>query len=117
MSKSAVARGASKAASIWGKLDKAVEARGGTKNAFDFLDTPEGQHVVGRIADILVEEEMRSRNSFPVPFTPGLSWKDRIERCKFDVVDQEVWQYIDKFIAVQDEDPAAVNVSPEHYNR
>ncbi|MBI3273944.1 MAG: hypothetical protein HYZ69_02265, partial [Candidatus Colwellbacteria bacterium] len=47
----------------------------------------------------------------------GLSWKDRIERCKFDVVDQEVWQYIDKFIAVQDEDPAAVNVSPEHYNR
>lgn len=117
MSKSSVVLGSNKPSNIWIKLDKRVQAKGGTPDALDLLDKPEGESAVERIAEIIVEEEMRTRNSFQVPFTPGLSWKDRIERCKFDVVDQEVWQYIDKFIAVQDEDPAAVNVSPEHYNR
>lgn len=66
MSKSAIVRGASKAASIWSKIDAAVKAKGGSKNALDILDREEGAPIVDVIADILVKAELKTRTRFPV---------------------------------------------------
>lgn len=66
MSKSAVVRGASKAASIWSKIDAAVKAKGGSEDALDSLDRKEGAPLVDVIADILVKAELKTRTRFTV---------------------------------------------------
>jgi len=66
MSKSAVVRGASKAASIWSKIDAAVKAKGGSEDALDILDREEGAPLVDVIAGILVKAELKTRTRFPV---------------------------------------------------
>jgi hypothetical protein len=66
MSKSAVVRDASKAASIWSKIDAAVKAKGGSEDALDILDREEGTPLVDVIADILVKDELKTRTRFSV---------------------------------------------------
>lgn len=51
---SVLVRGAGLAASIWTALDKAVQKQGGTAEDLHRLATPEGEELVGKIADLIV---------------------------------------------------------------
>jgi len=66
MSKSMLARGASMAADVWGKLDTKVQAKGGTTDALHILAKEEGDALLEVIADLLVRAELKTRNRFPV---------------------------------------------------
>lgn len=54
---------------------------------------------------------------YPTPFVPSLTWKQRIEACKFDYVDPEIWQYIESFIEIADEDSAELNIGLDRFKR
>ncbi len=83
MSKSAVARGASMAASVWSKLDGKVKAKGGTKDAIHVLDTPDGDGLLDAIADLLVKAELKTRNRFPVTVDYAQPLADQIWEGKY----------------------------------
>ena len=52
---SSIVRGAGLAAGIWVALDKAVRKRGGTDEDLHRLATNEGEKLIGKIADLIVE--------------------------------------------------------------
>lgn len=54
---------------------------------------------------------------YPTPFTPGLTWKERIERCKFDYVDPDIWTYIDSFVDVEEEDSSPLTIELDHFEK
>ncbi len=54
---------------------------------------------------------------YPTTFVPQLTWRQRIERCNFNWVDQDVWTYIEQFSAIEDEDPAAIDVLLRHFGK
>lgn len=85
MAKSAVARGASMAASVWSKLDGKVKARGGTEDAIHILDKPEGDALLDSIAEQLVEAELKTRDRFPITINyHGLTLEHMIAECGCD---------------------------------
>ncbi len=48
-----------------------------------------------------------------VPFIPGLTWRERILRCGFDPkgdVDPRIWEQIEEFAPVPEEDPDPIPV-------
>lgn len=90
MSKSAVVRGASKAASIWNKIDTAVKAKGGTDEALDILDTKDGAPLVDVIADLLVKAELKTRNRFAVTVDYSQPLADMVGAGKYDFVDDNI---------------------------
>lgn len=51
---------------------------------------------------------------YPTPFRRGLIWRQRIEG-KFDYIDPEIWQCIDSFVAIEDEDEAPLNIELDHF--
>jgi len=91
MAKSAVARGASMAASVWGKLDGKVKARGGTEDAIHILDKPEeGDALLDSIAEQLVEAELNTRDRFPVSIDYGLTLEQMIAECTCDYTNPNI---------------------------
>ena len=78
MSKSAIARGASMAASVWYKLDKQVKAMGGTDDAIHNLDKQVGESLLNTIAELLVKAELKTRSCFPITVDYAKSLGDMI---------------------------------------
>ncbi len=81
MAKSNVARGASMAASVWGKLDDAIKAKGGTENALHLLDLKEGKELLNGIANMIVWEELKTRDRFPVTIDYSKTLDEMIAEC------------------------------------
>lgn len=84
MAKSVVARGASMAASVWGKLDGKVKAKGGTEDAIHILDKPEGDALLNTIANLLAEAEQKTRDRFPITIDFNLTLEQMITECGCD---------------------------------
>lgn len=55
--------------------------------------------------------------TYPTPFVRGLTWQQRIDACKFDWVDPEVWEYIDKFVGIPDENPDPLAIELDHFGK
>ncbi|OGY37564.1 MAG: hypothetical protein A3E36_04855 [Candidatus Andersenbacteria bacterium RIFCSPHIGHO2_12_FULL_45_11b] len=55
--------------------------------------------------------------TYPTPFVPGLTWKDRIERCRFDYVDPEIWQYIDSFVEAEEEHASPIHIELDRFGK
>ena len=87
MTKSAVARGASMAASIWGKLDDAVKTKGGTEDALHILAKDDGGPLIDVIADILVKAEFKIRTRFTVRVDYTKSLADMVNAGGYSCVD------------------------------
>ena len=90
MSKSAVAHGASMAASVWSKLDEAVKAKGGTEDALHVLDKKEGAPLIDVIADILVKAELKTRIRFPTTVDYRQSLADMVAAGKYDYANEHI---------------------------
>ncbi len=48
--------------------------------------------------------------TYPTPFVPGLSWKERIERCEFNHVEKGLLRRIGKFVDIENEDPSLLDI-------
>ncbi len=57
----------------------------------------------------------RSFEVYPTPFIPGLTWKERIERCKFDWVDPRIWKKIERFVSINSEGENAIDIALDHF--
>ncbi|MEX1997275.1 MAG: hypothetical protein WEA04_01165 [Candidatus Andersenbacteria bacterium] len=89
MGKSAIARGASMAADVWGKLDDRLKAKGGTEDAMHILAKEEGAPLLDVIADILVKAELKTRN-YPVTIDYGQSVEDMVKAGKYDYANEDI---------------------------
>lgn len=90
MGKSAIARGASMAADVWGKLDDRVKAKGGTEDAMHILAKDEGAPLLDVIADILVKAELKTRKRFPVEVDYAKSLADMVKAGKYDYASDNI---------------------------
>lgn len=83
MSKSTVARGASMAASVWGKLDAEVKAQGGSEEDLHLLDKQSGQALITIVATLLVKAGAVARNMYRITVNYALSLPDMIAAGKY----------------------------------
>lgn len=86
MAASSITRGASLAADVWGKLDKAIVARGGTENALHILAKDEGAPLLSIIADLLVQTERKILNRFPITVDYSQSLDDMVRAGRYEHV-------------------------------
>jgi hypothetical protein len=90
MAKSAVALGASIAASVWSKLGGKVKAKGGTEDAIHILDTQEGDALLDAVADLLVRAELKTRNRFAVTVDYGTPLDQMIAAGNYGYVNPNI---------------------------
>lgn len=82
MGKSAeLARGASMAADAWGRLDRGVQALGGTPEALHILVRDEGLPLITSIAELLVNAELKTRNRFRLTVDYGKPFEKMVADC------------------------------------
>lgn len=79
MAKSTIARGASMAADVWGRLDERVQALGGTENALHILAKNESASLVDAIAQLLVIAELKTMDFFQLAVDYGKPLMQMIE--------------------------------------
>lgn len=89
-SASAMVRGAGMAADIWGKIDEAVRAKGGTEEALHQLARPEGSVFIEALADLLVKSEMKTRNRFSVTVDYSRPLDQAIAAGKYGYVNPDI---------------------------
>lgn len=90
MGKSTIARGASMAADVWGKLDDRVKAKGGTEDAMHILAKDEGATLLDTIADLLVKAEQTTRTRFTVKKDYSKSVEDMVKAGRYDSSDSDI---------------------------
>ncbi len=89
-SASAMVRGAGMAADVWGKLDEAVRAKGGTEDALHRLARDEGNALIDLFADILVKAELETRNRFAVTVDYATPLAEQITDGKYGYVNEYI---------------------------
>jgi hypothetical protein len=81
---SELVRGAGVAASLWQKLEEAVERNHGLTEDLHLLAQPEGDSIIDDVAKRLVMVGAMQRDAYVVPVNYGLSHQQQIEAGKFD---------------------------------
>ena len=89
-SASAMVRGAGMAADVWGRIDEAVRAKGGTEEALHQLARPEGGVFIEALADLLVRAELKTRLRFPVTVDYAKSLEQMILAGKYGYANSDI---------------------------
>ncbi len=112
--KSAIVRGAGLLTSIFTNLQKEVEKRGGDGEDIHRLTTPEGEGILGEIAEIIVKASYPRKEDFKITVNYEQSLQQMIKAGNYDWVNNNITA---EHFPVEGKDKQELTITLFHFNK